>query len=138
MGNMKFKVIESFDLTEMARIGWVPVSRPKSVEVYIHTDDSGKIPHFHIRKYSKEGKFDRESCIRIDSPEYFFHGQYRDRISTALAKQLDKKLRTVDENSVKGSTYWEKVVDAWNDNNSDVKVPKDAKQPDYTQLNGRG
>ena len=32
---------------EMARIGFVPVGTTNSVEVYVHTNDSGKISHFH-------------------------------------------------------------------------------------------
>jgi hypothetical protein len=31
-------------------------------------------------------------------------------------------------------TYWQKAIDAWNDNNSDVELPLDLEQPDYTKL----
>ena len=42
------------DLQEMARVGWVPLGTTKNIEVYVHTDDSGDIPHFHVRKYEKK------------------------------------------------------------------------------------
>lgn len=36
------------DIAGMARIGWIPAGLQKSIEVYVHTDDSGNIPHFFM------------------------------------------------------------------------------------------
>lgn len=123
------------DIFGMARIGWVPSNANKSVEVYVHTDDSGKLPHFHVRKASKSGKPEWETCVLFESPEYFLHGKSRDMLpSRKLSKQLDQMLREPNPNRRTGETYWETAINAWNDNNSDVQVPPDLDQPDYSKL----
>ena len=132
---MKFKFGKIKNLTEMARIGFIPSGDVNGIEVYVHTDDSGNIPHFHVRKRSSHNGFEWESCVRYDSPEYFFHSRYNKKLDTKIAKQLDAMLRMVDEKDRNHRTYWEKAVDDWNDNNSSMELPIDIKQPDYTQLN---
>ena len=123
---------ELHDIDGMARIGFVPVNTKKTVEVYVHTDDEGRVPHFHVRKYGRNNQFDWEACVMYTSAEYFAHGHYTDRIPTKGCKQLDAMLR---ETSKSGRTYWETAVDAWNLNNSEEDLPYDLEQPDYTKLN---
>lgn len=135
---MKKLIVREFlenDILEMARVGFIPVGSNKTIEVYVHTDDPGKVPHFHVRKYGKDGRFDWETCIRYDSPEYFFHGKYKDKLpDRKIAKQLDTMLRTINTKSRSKSTFWEECVDEWNRNNSDVQLDINIDQPDYTQL----
>ena len=122
-------------ILEMARIGFIPHGSKKTIEVYVHTDDPGKVPHFHVRKYGKNNKFEWEACIRYDSAAYFSHGRYNDSLpDRKIAKELDNMLRHVDTKSRHKDTYWKKCVDAWNDNNSDVELDPDIEQPDYTKL----
>ena len=120
-------------LVEMARIGWIPIGSTKGAEVYVRTDDSGKVPHFHIRKYGKNNKFEWETCVKFEEAEYFLHGKYKDRLSSHLKHALNDMLK---ENNPKdpGRTYWQTAVNAWNMNNSDIELDVDIKQPDYTKL----
>lgn len=131
---MKIQKIKE-PLNEMARIGFVPVGTTKTVEVYVHTDDSGNVPHFHVRKYGTNNKFEWETCIRYDSPTYFYHGRYVDKIpDKKIIKQLDSMLRSIDPESRNNDTFWNECVDEWNRNNSEIKLDKNIEQPDYTKL----
>lgn len=126
--------IEEEYLLEMARIGWVPVGSTKSIEVYVHTDDGGEIPHFHVRKYGSKNKFEWETCIKFEAAEYFLHGKYRDKLpDRKTCKLLDKMLRSKDPEE-NGSTYWETAIKEWNRNNSDRRLSIDLEQPDYSRL----
>ena len=132
---MVVRIINENAFVEMARIGFIPVGSTNSVEVYVHTNDSGKIPHFHIRKYGNNNQFEWETCVKFDSAEYFIHGHYNDKIpDKKIIKELDKMLRTVDKKDRNNRTFWQKAIDAWNDNNSDVELPLNLEQPDYTTL----
>ena len=129
------KIINEEAFIEMARIGFIPIGTINTTEVYVHTNDAGKIPHFHVRKYGSNNQFEWETCVRYDSANYFVHGHYNDRIpDRKIIKELDKMLRTVDKKDRNHRTYWQKAIDAWNDNNSDVELPLDLEQPDYTKL----
>lgn len=122
-------------LMEMARIGFIPVGTTKTVEVYVHTDDPGNVPHFHVRKYGSNNQFEWETCIRYDSPTYFSHGHYGGKIpDRKIIKQLDSMLRMVDPDSRNNETFWHECVDEWNKNNSNIKLDKNIEQPDYTKL----
>lgn len=129
------KIYKNVDLTEMARVGWIPSNQPKGIEVYVHTDDSGNVPHFHVRKYGDHNKFEWEVCVRYDSANYFEHGPYKGKLPTKIAKELDKMLREKNPKSIAGLTYWQSAVEDWNNNNSDVELDPNIEQPDYTTLN---
>lgn len=120
-------------LVEMARIGWVPTTNVRGIEVYVRTDDGGKIPHFHIRKYGDNNTFDWETCVKYTSAEYFKHGNYKDNLPSGFGKKLNTMLK---QNNPKdpGRTYWQSAIIAWNNNNSDVEIPFDLEQPDYSKL----
>lgn len=133
---IKLTIKESLDMfNEMARIGWVPYNEPNSIEVYVHTNDAGNIPHFHVRKYSKHGKFEWETYIKYEVAEYFKHGKYKDNLpDKKTAKELDKMLRQIDPKSRHRLTFWEVAIDEWNRNNSDKELPLDLEQPNYCTL----
>ena len=129
------KIINEKAFMEMARIGFIPIGTTNTVEVYVHTNDAGKIPHFHIRKYGSNNQFEWETCVKYDSANYFVHGHYDDKIpDRKIIKELDKMLRTIDKKDRNNRTYWQKAIDAWNDNNSDVELDLNLEQPDYTKL----
>lgn len=121
------------DIMGMARIGWIPPGNEKGIEVYVHTNDAGKIPHFHVRKYGKNNQFEWETCIRYDRADYFLHGRYKDILPRGIGAELDKMFRKKNPKR-RGITYWESAVDDWNNNNSDIELPMDIEQPDYRNL----
>ena len=122
------------DILGMARLWWVPPNVPKGIEVYVHTDDFGRFPHFHVRKYGSNNTFEWETCIRYGSAEYFVHGHYDGKLPNSnIAKRLDCMLRTINPKR-RGITYWETAIDDWNANNSTIQLPQDLEQPDYTKL----
>lgn len=115
-------------LLEMARVGFID----NKYEVYIHTDDPGNIPHFHIWDTETRGqKF--HTCIRIDSPKYFHHTGKEDVLNSGMRKDLMLFLKSKSKNK-RFSTNWEYLVSMWNDNNSKVQIPEDSPIPDYTKL----
>ena len=119
----------------MSRIGWIPEGTENTIEVYVHTNDPGNIPHFHVRKYGRNNNYDWEVCIKFESAEYFSHGRYSGKLpNRKVAKQLDDMLRDINKSSRYQGTYWERAIDEWNMNNSQIQLPLDLEQPDYSKL----
>lgn len=119
----------------MARIGWVPANSNKTIEVYVWTNDPGRTPHFHVRKYGKNNRSEWEVCILYESCDYFMHGKYKGKLSSRqIAKELDRMLRQIDPNSRNSETYWQTAISEWNRNNSKVVLDLNLEQPDYTKL----
>jgi hypothetical protein len=134
----KVRVYESSLLVdgilEMGRICFVPSDNKNSeYDMYIHTNDPGKIPHFHVRKIGKKGgnSYEWDKCIRLDQAKYFSHGKHTGQIpSSKIEKEV---INTLYKKHPKFNiTYWEYAVQLWNDNNSDVEVGN-LVMPDYTK-----
>lgn len=121
------KIIKEQQLWEMARVGKYDI-----FDVYVHTDDSGKIPHFHIWDEATRGQ-QFHTCIKLLSAEYFHHTGKEGILNTKQRKELIKFL-TSKPNNNRYETYWQLLVDMWNINNSDVIVNSDIEMPDYTLL----
>lgn len=116
-------------LCEMARIG-----KMGSYDIWVWTDDPGKIPHFHMWDYSTKGK-KFHACIRIDSAEYFFHTGKEDVLNHKLKKELVAFLQSKSDDEDDGDmTNWEVLLQEWNRNNSDVKVSRKQEMPNYMDL----
>lgn len=130
---MKIKAYRNQNISAMARIGWIPSNSINSIEVYVHTDDSGMIPHFHVRKYSKNGHPEWETCIKFDSAEYYLHGRYKDRLPKGVAYEMNKMFKEVNPKR-RGLTFWQSAIDDWNNNNSSIQLDQDLEQPDYCEL----
>lgn len=131
---MKIKFIDNDDnnltvkLNEMARVGFID-----EYEIYIHTDDPGNIPHFHIwDKETKGNKF--HSCIRIDQAIYFHHTGKEDKLNSKDRKNLVNFLQSSPKNK-RYNTNWELLIDMWNLNNSNIEIPEDQEMPDYRNIN---
>lgn len=128
---MKRVIKSSYQNIEgMARIGY---SGP--LEIYVNTDDAGKIPHFHIRKKSDWEQF--HSCIRLDKSEYFLHEGKEDTLNSKQKKDLQKFMEspvTVSRYADKFSNNWELACFLWDINNSDVEIGEGIEQPDYNLL----
>ena len=120
-------LLDRYDiLSEMAQIGYVG-----SYQIYIHTNDPGNTPHFHIWDLSTRGeKF--HTCIRIDCAEYFHHTGKEDKLNSKLRKSLVNFLQSKDE--FDDCTIWVTLLKEWNRNNSDVRIPLDTKMPNYLEL----
>ena len=113
-------------LNEMAQIGVVD-----GYQIYVRTNDAGKIPHFHIWDLSTNGqKF--HTCVRIDKPEYFKHTGKEGTLNSKERKHLISFLSGEDPDS--GFTNWQWLVFEWNRNNSDVRIDPKTPMPDYTKL----
>ena len=88
----------------------------------------GPIPHVHIVTKGK-----RDACVKLQKAEYFAHGSKLGKISTDTAILLDKMFRKIRPNG-KG-TFWEYVLETWNNNNPRHQISETLAQPDYTKLN---
>ena len=114
-------------LNEMARVGFTS----DSYEIYVRTNDSGNIPHFHYWDTLTKGDV-FHTCIRIDSPEYFHHTGKEDELNSKQKKSLIQFL--LKQHSTLGISNWKYLIALWNDNNSDVYVDIDSEMPDYSTL----
>lgn len=119
---------------EMARIGFI-CQRPV-LEIYIHTDDPGNIPHFHIRDYKKSGQSGQEfhTCVQFKSNTYFHHTGKEDYLNSDQRKELVQFL-SQNYRGRNGYTNWQKLVDDWNDNNSSIQLDEDTPMPNYRTIN---
>lgn len=125
----EYEVLQESMLLEMARVGFIE----DKYEVYIHTDDPGNIPHFHIWDAETRGqKF--HTCIKLEVPEYFHYTGKEDCLNSTMRKELVSFLRSKPTKLKRYDTNWEVVVDMWNANNSRANVPEDITMPDYTLL----
>lgn len=116
----------------MARVGFTS----DSYEVYVNTDDGGKIPHFHYRLKNDWNKF--HTCIKIESPEYFHHTGKESVLNSKQIRSLIRFLNSpvsLSQYSEKFSNNFELIIFLLNINNSDVIVDPETKIPDYYQLN---
>ena len=129
-------VRSSQEIFGMARAGTV-TNKGTVYEIYVNTNDEGKIPHFHFRDMNAWEKF--HTCIRIGVAEYFHHGDKQDILNSNQKKLLEefmsaptKKIR-YDEHGNRMNN-WQYVCDLWDSNNSDVEIPEDTIQPNYAEL----
>lgn len=117
-------------LYEMSRIGYIG-----NYEIYVCTDDAGKIPHFHYRDKDDWKKF--HSCIQIMKAEYFAHEGKEDILNSKQRKELQKFMESPPKKTrfnIGLSNNWELVCYLWDMNNSDVDIPNDVEMPDYRNL----
>ena len=104
------------DFTEMARVGITD----DNYEIYVNTNDSGKIPHFHYRKANDWAAF--HTCIKIE-----------DILNSKQKKELVEFLKDKPK-SKRYETNWDLLVEMWNLNNSDVEIDEGVEMPDYRNL----
>lgn len=129
---MKRVIRSSFQNIEaMARVGFTS----DKYEVYVNTNDGGKIPHFHYRDANDWSKF--HTCIRIDCPEYFHHEDKSDVLNSKQRKELQKFMKSkvsLDRYKDKFSNNWELICFMWDINNSDIQIDDNTQQPNYINL----
>lgn len=99
-------------------------------QIDVFTNEGDYLPHFHIT--NKKGL---DCCVRIDTAEFFAHGNHKDTLNSKSMKVLDQKLREKCEKSESGQTNWEYIRDLYFGN--ERKVEKPEKQPDYTKTKGK-
>lgn len=111
---------------EMARVGYLD----SELEIYVHTNDPGNIPHFHVRDVETRGsKF--HTCIEIKTNKYFHHTGKEDVLNSHQRKELHKFLKSKDKY---GEENWIVLIKEWNRNNSDMEIDIKQKMPDYKNL----
>lgn len=119
-------------------VGSARVGYSGDYEIYVNTDDAGKIPHFHIRDRAEWSKF--HSCIRLDCAEYFLHAGKEDTLNAAQRKELQQFMEAeVSQIKYKGkfANNWELCCFLWDINNSDVILDDNISMPDYRTLSWR-
>ena len=97
--------------------------------IYVYSNE-GTIPHFHIIPKNGIG----ESCICIYEPLYFNHGGKQLRLNSKQRKILNNWLSSPNEklNSV---TNWDIVALSFDNANETNFYNKEAKQPNYSNMN---
>lgn len=127
---MTRKFTPNVGIEGMSRIGFFP-NETKEFEVYVNTDDDGKIPHFHVGDANDWDRFD--CSIRYDSPEYYPHEGSRSKLNT---KQIKALIAFLNEQSryYKGYSIWQLAIYSWNSNNSGIQLLDDLEMPDYRKL----
>lgn len=123
-----YKILRENILLEIARVEFMN----GKYEIYIYTDDLSDIPHFHI--WDKETKGQNfHTCIKIITPEYFYHTGKENILNNKMKKELIEFLQLPSKNK-RYSTNWEYLVSMWNDNNSSINIPEDISMPNYMKL----
>lgn len=119
-------------LCEMARVGYFFDNK---YEVYIHTNDPGDEPHFHVRDVGTQGD-EFHTCVKIKEAMYFRHPGKMDVMNSHMKKNLVDFLNATPpkKKNVSFSSNWEKVIYEWNENNSNMQVDEEQVMPDYTQI----
>jgi len=120
------------ELHEMARIGYLPYNqgaKEGEYEIYVNTNDSGNVPHFHIRLKEDWAKF--HTCVEFKNPEYFIHGSKQDVLTGRLKREL---IWFFEGTNKSGRTNWDEACSDWNKNNSSVTIPDGFEMPDYMKL----
>ena len=101
----------------------------KNIQVWVYQDEGTK-PHFHL--ISEEKNF--FTAIRLDVPEYFLHGKYKDKLNSAERKALNVfLLKDYDDDLIKG-TNWQFLRATWNSTSNEKYKCKVKIMPDYRDL----
>lgn len=119
------------NIEAMARVGFTS----DRYEIYVNTNDGGKIPHFHYRDANDWNKF--HTCIRIDRPEYFHHDGKSDVLNSKQKRALQKFMKSkvsLNRYKDKFSNNWELICFMWDINNSDIQIDDTMQQPNYISL----
>lgn len=127
---MKTYIKSKQEIYGMSRVGYCG-----ELEVYVNTNDSGKIPHFHLRDDKEWDKF--HTCIKICTPEYFLHEGKEDILNSSQRKELYEFMNSkvsLQKYKDKFDHNWELVCFLWDMNNSDVTIPEGLEMPDYRKL----
>lgn len=115
-------------LDEMARVGFFD-----EYEVYVHTDDAGHVPHFHLRDATTQGRvFD--TCIELKTNKYFHHGGHQGILNSGERKDLAKFMESM--NPQLKMTNYKATCILWNLNNSkdNIEITDDMAIPNYRTL----
>lgn len=112
-------------LLEMAQIGTFG-----KYTIIVWTNDPGNIPHFHVIDSATRGN-SFNTCIKIESAEYFHHEGKEDTLNTKERKELLKFLNSKDK---WGEQNWVVLLKEWERNNSKTSIDINLPIPDYTKL----
>jgi hypothetical protein len=142
--------IEFVDVLDEDTVGNVSLKGLGSCNVILHYAE-GDIPHFHIK--NTKGNFD--TCIRLDTNEYFDHGKDRKKheytLNSSQSKQLNKWLnsnkkwfenkdggKNLPEEKVEEIKIWEWMKRKCSSSNNNKYPITIGSQPDYSTINKKG
>lgn len=124
-----FQSLSDDVFNEDAIVSGLKLKKFKTTEVKVYLRDEGDFkPHFHV--IGDDGKY--ESCVRIDTNEYFLHKPNHIKMINKDLESLDSALRKARDN---GITNWEYGKQKWNRTHYKHPIPDGVVQPDYTTLN---
>lgn len=116
-------------MLEMAQLGEID----NKLIVYIRSNDAGNIPHFHIVDKRTLGK-EFHTCVEIKTNKYFHHTGKEDVLNSKQRKNLNDFFKQKHKSTKLNLTNWEFCIVLWNMNNSNMNVPEDLEQPDYSEI----
>ena len=101
-------------------------NKAKLVIIELFLREGWQKPHLHL--YNDHFK----CAIRLDTNEYFIHGNYKDKLNDKQAKLFDNFMR--EKIKFRETTKWMLSIDNFNNEFPDHPI-KIQEQPDYTMIN---
>ena len=122
-GTEEYEFVEGEGIPDCSRIGYTS----DGFEIFVGTDDPGRVPHFHYRNTDRSVN----TSIRIEKAEYYYFGKFRGILTDTQRKNLQEFM--CGKNGRSDMNNWQWIVCEWNQNNSDeLKVDvRKTLQPDY-------
>ena len=101
-------------------------NKAKLLTIELFLREGWQKPHIHL--YNDHFK----CAIRLDTNEYFIHGNYKDKLNDKQAKLFDNFMR--EKIKFRETTKWMLSIDNFNNEFPDHPI-KIQEQPDYTMIN---
>ena len=103
--------------------------------VAVHTIEGDNIPHFHLERKNRKIS---DTCVRLDTNEFFTHGNKEDMLNNSDCLELDRWLRLgnlkypISDDNTKFLTNWQVLATMWNSRLTGMLDLND--QPDYSVI----
>lgn len=116
-------------INEQAAYEMAQVGKAGGVEIWVWPREGGYTPHFHFWNTDKT----ISGCIKLESSEYFEHGQYKSKLDTHQRRQLVAFLKANSKN-FPGLTNWQTIIGIWNSSNPQKTIDLNTPMPNYLEL----
>ena len=103
--------------------------------VVVHTIEGDNIPHFHLERKNRKMT---DICVRLDTNEFFTHGEKEDMLNNSDCLELDRWLRLenrkypINSDGIKFLMNWQVLATMWNSRLTGMLDLND--QPDYSVI----
>lgn len=128
---MTLHLRDRMDTNDTSRIGFFSDGE---YEVYVQTDNN-RGPSFRIRDTETLGNY-FHTCLKIKIPSYSWNFPELNFMTNKMKKDLVEFLNSKppQKKYVSFSTFWEKLIYEWNENNPNNLVDEEQPMPDYRKL----